>query len=230
MDAGEQFDIAFLRGLTQRRLSRGEMLKTSAAGLGAVSLASLLAACGTSGGAGASSTGAGGIGSTTWWNKQKKGSTLNFANWPLYIDKSQQNGHTVHPSLQTFTKDTGIKVNYDEVIQAYESFFGKIRPSLAAGQSIGYDIIVMGYPKWLPLMIQLGYLIPLDHAKLPNFQKNATSFSKNPFYDPHNKFSVPWQAGLTGIGYDPKLTGRKITSLQDLMDPAFKGKVGMFGD
>ena len=37
-------------------------------------------------------------------------------------------------------------------------------------------------------------------------------------------------SGITGIGYDPALTGREITSVMDLFDPAFKGKVGMFGD
>jgi len=37
-------------------------------------------------------------------------------------------------------------------------------------------------------------------------------------------------SGITGIGYDPELTGREITSVLDLFDPAFEGKVGMFGD
>ena len=37
-------------------------------------------------------------------------------------------------------------------------------------------------------------------------------------------------SGITGIGYDPELTGREITSVMDLFDPAFEGKVGMFGD
>jgi spermidine/putrescine transport system substrate-binding protein len=121
-------------------------------------------------------------------------------------------------------------VNYKEVIQEYDSFFGKLRPVLAAGQDTGWDLIVMGYPKWLPLMIRLGYLVPLDHRKLPHFVKYAGSFVKNPSYDPGNKYSVAWQSGITGIGYNPKLTGREITSFHDLLDIKFKGKVGMFGD
>jgi spermidine/putrescine transport system substrate-binding protein len=88
----------------------------------------------------------------------------------------------------------------------------------------------MGYPKWLPLMIRLGYLIKLDKRRLPNWTKYGGSFVKNPSYDPGNTYSTPWQSGITGIGYNPKLTGRPITSYQDLLDPAFKGKVGMFGD
>ena len=49
-------------------------------------------------------------------------------------------------------------------------------------------------------------------------------------FDPGNKFTIPWQSGFTGIGYNPKLTRREITSFNDLFDPAFKGKVGMFSE
>jgi spermidine/putrescine transport system substrate-binding protein len=79
-------------------------------------------------------------------------------------------------------------------------------------------------------MMELGYLIPLDHGYLENFAQNAAAAYQDPSYDPGNKYTVPWQSGITGIGYDPNLTGREITSFQDLLDPAFKGKVGMFGD
>lgn len=221
-------DYPLLRGLTQRRISRGDMLRVSGAGLGAVGLSTLLGACGTSGAK--SSGGSSGVGSTAWWDKQKGNGTVNFANWPLYIDVKRVSGKSVHPSLEAFTRQTGVKVNYKEVIQAYDSFFGKIRPSLAAGQNTGYDLIVMGYPKWLPLMIQLGYLVRLDKRRLTNFAKYGGASVKNPSYDPNNAHSTPWQSGITGIGYNPKLTGREITSYMDLMDTAFKGKVGMFGD
>ncbi len=41
---------------------------------------------------------------------------------------------------------------------------------------------------------------------------------------------MAWQSGMTGIGYDPKRVGKKITSWNDLQDPALKGKIGMFAD
>jgi spermidine/putrescine transport system substrate-binding protein len=41
---------------------------------------------------------------------------------------------------------------------------------------------------------------------------------------------MAWQSGITGIGYDPRRVGKKITSWQDLLDPKLKGKIGMFGD
>jgi spermidine/putrescine transport system substrate-binding protein len=65
---------------------------------------------------------------------------------------------------------------------------------------------------------------------LPNFHKYASDAVKDPSYDPGNKYTVAWQSGLTGIAYDPRKTGRKITSINDLWDPKFKGKVGMMSD
>jgi spermidine/putrescine transport system substrate-binding protein len=150
---------------------------------------------------------------------------VTFANWPLYIDIDGN----AHPSLDKFTAETGIQVTYLENINDNEEFFGKIQPDLAAGNDTGYDIIVM--TDWMiERMIRLGYLEPLDHSLLPNFDNNAQTLYKNPWYDPGNQYSVPWQSGITGIAYNPKLTGRPITSINDLFDPAFAGRVGMFSE
>ena len=40
-------------------------------------------------------------------------------------------------------------------------------------------------------------------------------------------YSLPWQSGMTGIAFNPKLTGRDLNSFDDLLDPAFKGKVAL---
>ncbi len=150
---------------------------------------------------------------------------VTFANWPLYIDVDG----SAHPSLDKFTQETGIQVTYLENINDNAEFFGKIQPDLAAGNDTGYDVIVM--TDWMIQdMIRLGYLEPLDHRLLPNFDNNAQTLYQNPWYDPGNQYSVPWQSGITGIAYNPKLTGRPITSINDLFDPAFAGRVGMFSE
>jgi spermidine/putrescine transport system substrate-binding protein len=41
---------------------------------------------------------------------------------------------------------------------------------------------------------------------------------------------MPWQSGITGIGYNPKLIGHEITSWNDLLDPKLSGKIGMFAN
>jgi spermidine/putrescine transport system substrate-binding protein len=215
-----------LRGLTQPRISRRSALQVG--GLSAIAAA--LSACGVSGSKQAQAApSAVSSAAATFWTGKTQAGVLDFANWPLYIDVSSSNKND-HPSIDLFTKQTGIKVNYSEVIQDDDSFFGKIQPQLAANQGIGYDLMVITNGTYLDKLLELGYLIPLDQSKLTNFKANAASLYKNPSYDPGNQFTVPWQSGMTGIGYNPKLTKRPITSWQDLQDPKFKGKIGMFGD
>ena len=151
---------------------------------------------------------------------------LDFANWPLYIDRA----HGTHPSLDKFEKQTGITVNYKSVIQENASFFAQISPVLRAKQGIGYDLIVISDGWELTQMIKNRWLIPLDHSRIPNFSRYAGPIAKGPVFDPKNTYTVTWQAGITGIAYDPRATGREITSVKDLFDPAFKGKVGMMSD
>src|SRR6266487_3741663 len=214
-----------LRGLTESRISRRRAMQLG--GLSAVSLT--LAACGVKGAKKTPNSSAVSSAAKSFWDTQTKTGTLDFANWPLYIDVNDKNKND-HPSIDLFTKQTGIKVKYSEVIQENASFFGKIQPQLAAGQNIGYDIIVITNGTYLDKLMQLGYLTALDQSKMSNFYANAISLVKSPSYDHGNVYTMAWQSGITGIGYDAKRVGKKITSWADLQDAAPKGKVGMFGD
>jgi spermidine/putrescine transport system substrate-binding protein len=215
-------DPALLRGLTMPRISRRDALR----GAGLLGASAFLAACGVEG----SNEEDRAPQASGFWASQTKAGKLDFANWPLYMDQDKVKGKTVYPSLQQFTKETGIKVNYKEVINENDAFLGKINPSLKAGQSTGWDLIVITNGGSIEKLIRQNFLIELDHSKLPNFQKYAGEAYKNPTFDPGNKFTIAWQAGLTGLAYNPKLTKRPITSFQDLFDPKFKGKITMFGD
>ncbi|MHB8378654.1 MAG: polyamine ABC transporter substrate-binding protein [Acidimicrobiales bacterium] len=214
-------DAAFFRGLTQRRLSRRQAL-TAGAGV-----ASSIFLAGSAGASVAHGLPNAGIGTKSWWGRQKLNHNVNFANWPYYIDVLKGK----HPSLDHFTATTKIKVNYQEVIQDNASFYAKIRPSLAAGQATGYDIMVMtnNNPE-LGYLIQLGWLIPLDHAKTPNFNRYAGPLVKNPPYDPKNKYTMAWQSGWTSVGYNSKLVKNPGDSVHILFDKKYAGKVGMFSD
>jgi spermidine/putrescine transport system substrate-binding protein len=44
------------------------------------------------------------------------------------------------------------------------------------------------------------------------------------------KYIAPYMSGLVGLAYNKKVTGRPITKIDDMWDPAFKGKVTMFSD
>ena len=156
---------------------------------------------------------------------------LQFANWPLYIDQDDEGNS---PTLQQFEEATGVDVTYTEGIEDNNSFFGTIQPALAAGDDTGYDIIVM--TDWMiGNMARLGYLEPIDVERdVPNFLENADPVYLERSYDPGNQYSVPWQSGITGIGYNPALVDEEITSLAQLLDPEliekYCGQIGMFVD
>ena len=134
-----------------------------------------------------------------------------------------------YPLIDQFEADTGIDATYLEDINDNSEFFNIIQPDLALGNPTGYDVIVLS--DWMiERMIRLGYLQPLDQRLLPNYQANANDLYLDQWYDPGNVYSVPWQAGIVGIAYNRALTGRDITSFDDLFDPAFAGRVGLFSE
>lgn len=208
-----------------RRAGRGGLLAGSA-----LSLPAILAACGIGPAAtpkalraAANPSGSASVAPTP---APSPAGVLNFANWPLYIDTDAKD-ETKHKTIEDYQAATNSKVTYTEDIPDNVSFFGKIQPVLAAGQDTGYDLIVV--TDWLVTkMAGLGYLETISLANVPNFTAHAADKYQNPGYDPNNAHSVPWQSGITGIAYNPKLTKRDITSFNDLLDPAFKGRIGMF--
>ena len=206
------------------RLSRRSLLRAGFGAAGAAGAAALLSACGIKGSV--AQAAAERIDWDTYWAHQRKGGVLDFANWPLYIDQE----HGKSESLELFTKATGIRVDYQPVIQNNAPFYATVSPELRYHEPTGYDIVVMTNGWYLTQMIDNGYLIQLDHRYLPNFARYASSSVKSPNYDRGNRFTTVWQTGFTGIAYNTKIIKREITSFQDLMDPAFKGHIGMMND
>ncbi|MEV6347309.1 spermidine/putrescine ABC transporter substrate-binding protein [Actinoplanes sp. NPDC051851] len=204
--------------MTQRRFGRRDALRLG----GASAMGAFLAACGVKGkGTPQASVAPDAV--EKFWSGKVKNGKLDFANWPLYMDPKK-------PELKKFTEQTGITVNYQEVIQEMGPWFAKVQPQLSAGQSIGYDLMVITNSIQFGQFRDAGFLAPLDHSKLTNYAANAAASYAKESFDAGNVFSIPWASGITGIAYDRKKTGRDITSLADLWDPAFKGKVGMFSD
>jgi spermidine/putrescine transport system substrate-binding protein len=208
-----------------RALDRRDFLRLAGGGIGAAALA----ACGVSGAGTKAPTGTALSDQIRkFWSGKKKTDVVNWAQWPLYIDVGSSKSD--HPSIDQFTQQTGIKVNYFEVIQDDDTFFAKVQPSLSAGQYSGYDIATITNGIYFDKLRELGLLVPLDHSYLTNYEKYAAPAYKNSSYDPGNVYSVPWQSGITGIAYDTTKVSKPITSFFDLFDSSLKGKVGMFGD
>ena len=191
-------------------LTRRALLRRAAASGAFLTVPGVLAACGGSSSKSASSD-------------HTLAKTLNFSNWPLYIDVNEKTKG--HPTLAAFTKKYGVNVNYVEDINDNATYFGKIQGPLSRGQSIDRDIIVMTDNSRYPsLLIKKGWVEKLDKSAIPNF-KNLVPALQHPNWDPNRDYSLPWQSGLTGIAYNEKLTDPVLTVPDLLQNPKLKGKI-----
>jgi spermidine/putrescine transport system substrate-binding protein len=196
--------------------SRREFIRRLAGTGLAVSSASLLAACG--GVKGESSGKSANLSAKVNHPKEPIGNWT-FDNWPLYIDKKV---------LKTFDRKYGGHVKYVEDINDNFEFFGKVRQQLQQGSSIGRDIVVLTdymAARW----IRDGYVTAIDKGNVPN-ASNLASNLKSINYDPKRTYTLPWQSGAIGIGYNPKQTGGKLHSINDLFDPKLKGRVSFLSE
>ena len=210
-DLEREFERLLRNPLTRRRI-----LQRGAAGALSASALAYLAACGTDepgGGSGNQPDEAKTIA------KGKISDSLYFANWPLYIDEKRE-------SLKSFQDKYGTKVKYVEEVNDNDQFFGKVRQQYAQGDSGGRDLHVV--TDWMAArMMRLGYVQKFDKSSMPNANANLIERLKSPPFDPHRDFSMPWQSGLTGIIYRKDKVKREPKSVEDLFNPAYKGKVTM---
>ncbi|MEU3651286.1 spermidine/putrescine ABC transporter substrate-binding protein [Streptomyces sp. NPDC032161] len=152
-----------------------------------------------------------------------------FSNWTEYMDVTEDGKH--RPTLEAFTKRTGIRVKYTEDINDNVEFFGKIKPQLAAGQDTGRDIICL--TDWLAArVVRLGWAQRLDASNLPHAYANLSAQFRSPDWDPGRAHSYPWAGIPAVIAYNAKATGgRKVDSVTQLLDdPKLKGRVSFLSE
>ncbi|MEV6475281.1 spermidine/putrescine ABC transporter substrate-binding protein [Streptomyces sp. NPDC051657] len=215
---------AMRRSLTSGRgaLTRRSLLRAS--GMGALALGGMatLGACGIPPAKRADA----GVASDDHSAKEKE---VTFSNWTEYMDVSED--EKGRPTLEAFTKRTGIRVKYTEDINDNVEFFGKIKPQLAAGQNTGRDLICV--TDWLAArIIRLGWAQKLDPSNLPHAFANVSAQFRTPDWDPGRAYSYPWTGIPTVIAYNVKATGgRKVDSVTQLLDdPKLKGRVSFLSE
>ena len=120
---------------------------------------------------------------------------VNVYNWSDYIEPKV---------LEDFTKETGIKVQYD-TFDANET----LETKLLAGKS-GYDVVVpTGY--FLERQIKAGVFQKLDRSKLKNLANVWPEVaSRLATYDPGNQYAVNYMWGTTGIGFNAKAARERL--------------------
>lgn len=130
-----------------------------------------------------------------------EGQELSVYNWSTYI---------ADDTIPNFKDLCGVEVIYD-VYESNEAMLTRIREG-----NPGYDIIVPT-DYMIAIMIDEGLLEPLDLSQIPNFANIGEQFKDAPF-DPGNQYSIPYQWGTVGIGYNVNAVDEAITSWEQLFD------------
>jgi spermidine/putrescine transport system substrate-binding protein len=151
---------------------------------------------------------------------------VRILNWQAYIDPSEDGAAG---TIERFTEATGIDVTYSEDFNDNNEVYNRIlAPVLGTGGVIDYDIVCP--TNWMAARLKnLGWVEQLPLDRIPN-RVNLEPRFLNQNWDYGAAYSLPWQAGITGMAYNPALTGRPLTSIMDLFDPAFRGKVAMLSE
>ena len=191
---------------------------------GVAGMGALLAACGTGG------TGGGGAATTTGLTPGTDVSDteklLRWANWTLYLDYDDETNS--RPTLEAFTADTGVEVQYVEDIEDNDTFYGKVQSQLAQGQDIGFDIVTL--TDWMTArLLRQGYAQELDHANIPNLA-NLVDGLRDVDFDPGREQSLTWQSGYGLIAWNKELVPNGLNSVSDLWNPELKGRVEVLSE
>ena len=144
---------------------------------------------------------------------------LRVSNWPLYMADG---------FVAAFQTATGLVVDYKEDFNDNEEWFAKNKEPLSRKQDIGADLVVP--TQFMAARLNgLGWLNPISDNRWTN-KKNLRPDLLTAKADDGRKFSAPYMSGMVGIAYNRAATGRDLTKVEDMWDPAFKGKVSLLSD
>lgn len=143
-----------------------------------------------------------------------KGSTLNLYTW---------DGMFPQEVLDSFTKKTGIKINYSN-FDLDETMFAKLEETKGAD----YDLVIAD-DYIVQLAIEEGLVSELDKTKISTYD-NINPLFQSKFFDPDNKYTVPYGAGIPLIVYNPETVKTEITGYKDLWNPELAGNIGIIGN
>lgn len=155
-------------------------------------------------------------------------STLAQSNEKL-VNVYSWNDFIAPDTLANFTKETGIKVNYD-IVDSSDIMEAK----LISGRS-GYDVALPSSNPSVPRLIATGALHQLDKSKIPNLKYIDPTLAKiAEGFDPGNNYSVIYQYTVLGLGVNKTkvrelLPNAPLDSLDLVLKPEYAEKLSKCG-
>ncbi len=176
-------------------------------------LCALLAGCGGSGKAESAASSSGTL-------------TLNVYNWGEYISDGSEGSYDTIAEFEKWYQETygqKVKVNYD-TFSSNEDMYAK----LSAG-AVSYDVVVPS-DYMIARMADEGLLLELNYDNIPNISNIDENF-RGLFYDPDNKYAVPYVFGAIGILYDAnQVDPADVTGWDLLWNEKYAGSILQFNN
>ncbi len=148
-----------------------------------------------------------------------KGTTLNVYNWGEYISDGSDDTLDVNAE---FEKKYGITVIYSNY-ESNENMYNK----LSSGGA-NYDVIIPS-DYMIARLVEEDMLEEIDFSNIPNYKYIVDKY-KDLYYDPENKFSVPYTVGMVGLIYNTTMVEGEPDSWGALWDERYKGNILMFNN
>ncbi len=148
-----------------------------------------------------------------------EGTTLNVYNWGEYISDGSDDTLDVN---KEFEKRYGITIVYSNY-ESNENMYNK----LSSGGA-NYDIVIPS-DYMIARLVDEGMLEELDFSNIPNYKYILEKY-KNLYYDPDNKYSVPYTVGMVGLIYNTTMVEGEPDSWGALWDERYAGNILMFNN
>ena len=152
--------------------------------------------------------------------------TLNVYNWGEYIsDGSEDSFNTIKEFEKWYQETYGekVKVNYT-TFASNEDMYAK----LSSG-AVSYDVVIPS-DYMIARMRENNMLLELDFKNIPNY-KNIDETFRGLYYDPDNKYTVPYTYGVTGVIYNANVVDEADAKGWDLIwNDKYKGEILQFNN
>lgn len=148
-----------------------------------------------------------------------EGTILNVYNWGEYISDGSEGTLDVN---KEFEKRYGITVNYSNY-ESNENMYNKLQSGGA-----NYDVIIPS-DYMIAKLIEEDMLAELDFSNIPNYKYVLEKY-RGLYYDPDDKYTVPYTVGMVGLIYNTKIVKEAPDSWGALWDERYAGEILMFNN
>jgi len=153
------------------------------------------------------------------YTREYEGTVLNVFNWGEYISDGSEGTLDVN---REFEKLTGIKINYENY-DSNEAMYTKLKSG-----AVSYDIIIPS-DYMIARLIGENMLKEIDMSKITNYNLIDQKY-RGLYFDPDEKFSVPYNVGMVGLIYNTTMVEGTPDSWSIMWDEQYKDNILTFNN